>query len=1230
MKPSCSLLLASLALGLVSAGEPPARTEAPAKTDLTQPHSPSLPAPKWLKIIDQGTKDPRLEGYLTPEGVKVEIVADAPAVVNPVGMTFADDGTPYVLEWRPSPGDEWREKAETFTCKDGSTRKVATMTKRVKDVVKTLHAGKADGTWDQAQVILEDELPSSILLHDGWIYLTGRGTVRRFRQSKPGGPYDVKEIVAQGFCGFHRHQVSGLTIGNDGWLYVTSGDDDNYVEGSDGSRATVLRTGAIFRCRPDGSRMQTFAMGFRNPYRDVAFDAEGNLFHADNDNEDGSKFTGCRLMHVAEGNDFGWRLRQGARCCSPDPVRGAVFGELPGKVPPLLETGRGAPAGLLIYNDTRFPENFRGLLYYPDVFRKLIRAYRVEPRGATFAVVEEFEFLKSDDPLFRPCQMVLGPDGAMYVVDWRTNSGGAGQLWGDGRHGRIYRLTWAGTREQPALAPRGMDSWQKIVKMGTPDLLETLASEDAGDRTRAQRELVRRGAEVRKPLLDFLGKTDQPEAARIAALGALESFWNADVQAAFQEVLENGEPALRRLAAEGLGLNAATGDPLAHAALLKGLSDENLAVRRAVVLAMGRVQAAGAADALVNSLAFDDSRDAYLHDGHVRAIESLGKPGIDRLVALAETGVARDTDKAVEAFTAMRTRPAFEALPALLANPHLKAAQRAALVRSCSNYLLDPPVALDPILDFLASHPEEAAPPVQLAALEVLSGSAALKTPRGAGWLLGLLDVDDAAVRLAAIKAVGETRPARGAPPLAKLLGEAERSAEEREAAAKALRGLNDRAAVPALRKALETPASAPGSAGLRREAYRTLAALDAEAALEMARAYVEKKDEAMIAEAVQVLGTTAEGTRLAARMYLDKKLPREMLPQVSEALRKHAGRNADLARLLTEVMKTGLLLANTPEEAARVAALVRKQGNPQRGRSLFLDSKRLACVNCHRLEGSGGAVGPDLTRLWETHSLEKILEAVIEPSKEIKEGYQTYQATTKKGRVYAGLKVAQTAGEVVLREANGRDVHLALKDVEKLAALEISLMPDNVVAQLSYPEFIDLVAFLSDRKAQESLRGLALDFWVVGPFGPDLKEACPPESRTDPKATYPGEKPGQVLEWQAVRAEPNGLLNLRTVFNRDRVSAYAFVYVFSPKVQKADLFVGCDDRMRVWICGTLVHEFAGSRSAAPDTDRVAVSLKEGWNPVLVKVGSETGPHGLFLRFAGEGVRVARTPDEGK
>src|SRR5262249_30578807 len=245
-------------------------------------------------------------------------------------------------------------------------------------------------------------------------------------------------------------------------------------------------------------------------------------------------------------------------------------------------------------------------------------------RGATFAVTEEFAFLRSDDPLFRPCQMVTGPDGAIYVVDWRTDSGGAGRLSGDGVHGRIYRVSWTGTKEKPALPRRSMESWASILKQSDEDLLKTLAGEEASDRTKAQRELVRRGDKNRGALLNLLQDGEQPLTARVAALGALESFWNEDVRKALQRVLENGEGPLRRLEAEGLGRHAAAGDRIVHDCLLRTLNDNDLSVRRAAAIAMGRIAAPGAADALVNTLAFDDSGDTYLRDGILRAIESLG------------------------------------------------------------------------------------------------------------------------------------------------------------------------------------------------------------------------------------------------------------------------------------------------------------------------------------------------------------------------------------------------------------------------------------------------------------------------------------------------------------------------------------------------------------------------------------------------------------------------------
>ena len=757
----------------------------PVPPEFAGPQSPPKPAPFKVDYVDQGSFDPKLKGILAPAGFKLEIVADYPQVVNPVGMTFGPDGTPYVLEWAadPTSNGSWFEFKEVMRYRDGTTRPVATMKKFVLDPCKQFSVNPTTGKFENAKVIFTDELPSTLLYHDGWMYTASRGTVRRFKQSRPGGPWDTREVIAQGFCGFHHHQVSGLSIGNDGLLYITSGDDDNVVEGSDGSRATVMRTGAVFRCKPDGSQMETYSLGYRNPYRDLAHDDQFNWFHVDNDNEDGSKFTGCRLMHVAEGADYGWRLKIGARCCQPDHLRGAVAGELPGKLPPMLKTGRGSPAGLLIYHDTKLPEAYRGLAFYPDVFRKLVRAYRFAPNESSFDVSHEFEFLKSDDPLFRPCQMVTGPDGAIYCVDWRANSGGAGKLWGDNEHGRIYRITFAGTKDQPAIPTRPSDSWAKLLKQSDADLVKTLSAPDLTDRCLARNELVRRGPAAADMVLMALNEKQIPRAGLLPAMGVIQQFPSANTRAFLLTQFGHADPNVRKVAVEGIARPGAKADPSVTEFLVSRLRDPNPAVRRVAAHAVGRI--AGDANSLVVAWKNEESKDPFLIDAYLRGIEASDRHGVNALMSLAESGNSADFDRAVTAFGAMRSRPFGVAAMTVLANPHASEGQRVSLLRSFANYQLEPPLPLDPVATFLANAPK-LSPTERTTGLDVLASAGCLSTDAGQRFLLTMLGAETWEVRGAAVAAADAGKLLAAGPQLLAWATDGKVPNEERVAAVKA------------------------------------------------------------------------------------------------------------------------------------------------------------------------------------------------------------------------------------------------------------------------------------------------------------------------------------------------------------------------------------------------------------------------------------------------------------
>jgi hypothetical protein len=152
------------------------------------------------------------------------------------------------------------------------------------------------------------------------------------------------------------------------------------------------------------------------------------------------------------------------------------------------------------------------------------------------------------------------------------------------------------------------------------------------------------------------------------------------------------------------------------------------------------------------------------------------------------------------------------------------------------------------------------------------------------------------------------------------------------------------------------------------------------------------------------------------------------------------------------------------------------------------------------------------------------------------------------------------------------------------------------------------------------SARRFIRDWNLVGPFNAadmdDLPTVYPPETEDGPARSYKG-KNGATIGWRTFRAGESGYVRLDDLIRpNEQAIVYGLAFVFSPEDKDASLLLGSDDGVRVWINGMLVHTNPTYRAAEPDSDRVAVRLKKGWNKVLIKVLQGAGGWGFYVRFA--------------
>ena len=180
----------------------------------------------------------------------------------------------------------------------------------------------------------------------------------------------------------------------------------------------------------------------------------------------------------------------------------------------------------------------------------------------------------------------------------------------------------------------------------------------------------------------------------------------------------------------------------------------------------------------------------------------------------------------------------------------------------------------------------------------------------------------------------------------------------------------------------------------------------------------------------------------------------------LSEALKASAvepGRES-----VTEQLRFALKIPteSRPVNDAEWTAAVATGGDPQAGRRVFFD-QRAACSKCHRVNGRGGRVGPELSRVAAAKTTDEILASILHPSREKSPDYQGYIVVMQDGRIYKGTQFHFRGESAELWLEQGKHVRFKLSDTDEYRALDVSLMPDDLVNALSVSEFRDLFAFL-------------------------------------------------------------------------------------------------------------------------------------------------------------------------
>ena len=999
-----------------------------------------------LPAAAQVPPDKALATMQPGDGLAVQLFAAEPLLVNPTAIDVDHKGRVWVAEAvnyrrvnfkRPLLREEGdRIVVLTDTDGDGKADKseVFYQGKELYGPLSVLVLPQADGV---AVRVLVAQSPDILEFWD------------RDGNGKADGP---PTKFLSGFGGFdHDHGVHGLTTGPDGKLYFTVGDEGvNGLQSKDGTgrKWTTSRdpksdcqAGTVWRCDLDGTHLELIAHNFRNNY-EATVDSFGEIWLSDND-DDGNQQT--RICHVLPGGNYGYWPRGAGQTHWHE--------EQPGIVHKTLRTGFGSPTGICFYEGSLLPEKFRGQLIHADAGPREIRCFHRKPKGAGYEL-DKTLMLTSTDNWFRPSDVCVAPDGSVFVADW-YDPGVGGHGMGDHTRGRIYRLTPSGHKGYTVPKMELGVAAGVVAAVGSPCVAVRAA---AAERVRP----LTTGGAVQKFFTSGpkMSPPGEQTITRLFWLTARVARETGDLPALVKELANDPDPRMRAMAARVADdyFPDAGQPPIVRldnefARALADRKPDPAQLREWAVYARRIPVTDEKTDAVVQGfyalLQRYDGDPIYRAALNIACGTNVGRR--DAMLKYFDQALPKWDDKVADLAWELRPKSVLGRLDSLMSDPKLTAAQKARLVDILA--VNDDPAAGVTVLSLLSGdRPAE----VRAKALDNLrlflptkwkavAGGDELKAT--VGKLLG--DPKTVPVGLQLVAASGHTPAVERVAELA--------AGDSKAEAIRTLGKLRDPKAVAALATLIDDPA-AVAALGEQASANNTQAAKDALAVLQKLMADGKQKPAALTA-----LAGTRAGTGYLLKLKEDGKFPPDLLAAAGPLLRNSPFQGERNKAMTLFPVVAGL----DPKTLPPIAELAKRPGDPARGKAVLLRSKTDAaqCLKCHMVNKDGGQIGPDLSLIGKKASVENLLESLLQPSKAIADQFVTWKIDTADGQSISGLLVSESESTVTIRDANGKDYPIPVKDVEKRAKSLVSLMPEDSVRALTEQELLDLVAFLATLK---------------------------------------------------------------------------------------------------------------------------------------------------------------------